>query len=146
MLGSKKKKKTDFGDFKAFQGIATKIIKLFSVDWKEPEKLFATRTIRERRIPSFTGRSHLESQFIHEIDNGEEKDKLNYCWQMYAKMLCLCFGLVFLNLIFLATVVPIGFIYVNEELKPGERLAKTFECPWTALCPGLDCQGKIILN
>ena len=86
----------------------------------------------------------MESRFIDEIDNGEEKDKLNYCWQMYAKMLCLCFGLVFLILIFLATVVPIGLIYFNEDLKEDDILKKTvLKCPWSALCPDLDCYGEV---
>ena len=113
-----------------------------SVAWKEPETIDTTGTIREQRIPAFRGRSHLESRFIQEIDTAEEKDKLNYCWQMYAKMVCLCFGILFMILIFLASVVPIAFIYINQnELIVDYMSKKILQCPFTTLCPELDCEG-----
>ena len=53
-------------------------------------------------------------------------------------MLCLCFGLVFLNLIILATVIPIAKIYIYGEFRNeywDSILLETFECAWSALCP-----------
>ena len=93
-------------------------------------------------VPDYKGRSPLESRFIKEIDNGEEKDKLNYCWQMYAKMICLFFGLICVFLIFFTTIIPIRLIYIMDDNAKADAIEAAFPCPWTALCPLLDCHAK----
>ena len=106
------------------------IEKILSVNWKEPRKS------ETGSIPEFTrGRSNLENWFIHEIDHGEEKEKLNYCWQLYAKMICLFFGLLFITLILVTTVLFISFIYIFTD---DDSLGEDFKCPWRTLCPKFD--------
>ena len=47
-----------------------------------------------------------------------------------------------MSLIFFATVIPIALIYIKEDLIVDYTFEKVVKCPWTTLCPELDCEGE----